>query len=94
MRWSGWARRRACSASGRGRSWPPATAARCCCWRWPVGCAGLGGWFYPALVLPAALLARQVVALDIDDPALCLRLFRANREVGLAVGAAILLGWV
>jgi 4-hydroxybenzoate polyprenyltransferase len=58
------------------------------------GLAGLGGWFYPGLALPAVLLARQVAALDIDDPALCLRLFRANREVGLAVAAAILLGWI
>jgi 4-hydroxybenzoate polyprenyltransferase len=32
------------------------------------------------------------VRLDIDDPAGCLRLFRLNREVGLAVAAAILLG--
>jgi 4-hydroxybenzoate polyprenyltransferase len=56
--------------------------------------AGLGGWFYPALAVPAVLLGRQVVALDIDNPALCLRLFRANREVGLAVAAAILVGWV
>jgi 4-hydroxybenzoate polyprenyltransferase len=55
--------------------------------------AGLGVWFYPALALPAALLARQIVALDIDDPAGCLRLFRTNREVGLAVGLAILAGW-
>jgi 4-hydroxybenzoate polyprenyltransferase len=54
----------------------------------------LGAWFYPALVLPAALLARQVIALNIDDPADCLRLFRANREVGLAVGLAILAGWL
>jgi 4-hydroxybenzoate polyprenyltransferase len=56
--------------------------------------AGLSIWFYPALLVPAALLLRQVLVLDIDDPGMCLRLFRANREVGLAVGAAILLGWL
>ncbi len=56
--------------------------------------ARLGGWFYPALALPAVLLGRQVAVLDIDDPALCLRLFRANRDAGLAVAAAILIGWV
>ncbi|HLJ06442.1 MAG TPA: 4-hydroxybenzoate octaprenyltransferase [Acetobacteraceae bacterium] len=55
--------------------------------------AGLSSWFYPALLLPAVLMARQVMQLDIDDPALCLRLFRANREAGLAVGLAILIGW-
>jgi 4-hydroxybenzoate polyprenyltransferase len=54
--------------------------------------AGLGFWFWPALVLPAGLLARQVVMLDIHDPARCLMLFRANREVGLAFGLAILVG--
>jgi 4-hydroxybenzoate polyprenyltransferase len=56
--------------------------------------AGLSWWFAPALLLPAALLARQVAALDINDPALCLRLFRANREAGLAVAAALLVGWL
>lgn len=56
--------------------------------------AGLGPWFYPALILPALLLARQVIALDIHDPAGCLRLFRANRETGLAVALAILAGWL
>lgn len=56
--------------------------------------AGLGAWFYPALALPAVLLGRQVVTLDINDPALCLRLFRANREAGLAVALAILVGWI
>jgi 4-hydroxybenzoate polyprenyltransferase len=54
--------------------------------------AGLGAWFYVALLLPVGLLARQVVRLDIAEPALCLSLFRANREVGLAVALAILLG--
>jgi 4-hydroxybenzoate polyprenyltransferase len=54
--------------------------------------AGLSGWFYPALALPAALLGWQVRALDIHNPGLCLRLFRANREVGLAVGLALLVG--
>jgi 4-hydroxybenzoate polyprenyltransferase len=55
---------------------------------------GLGVWFYPALALPAVLLARQVVRLDIHDPRLCLRLFRANRETGLAVALALALGWL
>ena len=54
--------------------------------------AGLSVWFYPALALPAALLARQVFSLDIHDPAHCLTLFRANREVGLAIGLALLVG--
>jgi 4-hydroxybenzoate polyprenyltransferase len=52
----------------------------------------LSVWFYLALPAPAVLLALQVAWLDIDDPAGCLRLFRLNREVGLAVAAAILLG--
>ena len=56
--------------------------------------AGLGGWFYPALIVPAVLLGRQVLRLNIHDPALCLRLFKANREAGLAVAAAIAVGWL
>jgi 4-hydroxybenzoate polyprenyltransferase len=60
-----------------------------------AGCSsGLGFWFYVALVLPAGLLARQVAALDIHNPERCLALFRANREVGLAFGFAILVGWI
>src|SRR6202035_4249023 len=51
--------------------------------------AGLGVWFYPALAVPAVLLGWQVVVLDIGDPAACLRLFKANRETGLAVAAPI-----
>jgi 4-hydroxybenzoate polyprenyltransferase len=54
--------------------------------------AGLSWWFAAALLLPAALLARQVFALDIHDPALCLRLFKANRDVGLAIALAFLIG--
>jgi 4-hydroxybenzoate polyprenyltransferase len=54
--------------------------------------AGLGWGFWALLPLPSALLAWQVLRLDENDAALCLRLFKANREVGLAVGLAILAG--
>jgi len=58
-----------------------------------AGAAARLSWIFDiALLLPAALLALQVARLDIDDPGLCLRLFKANREVGFAVGIAILLG--
>jgi 4-hydroxybenzoate polyprenyltransferase len=56
--------------------------------------AGLNIYGILLLVLPAALLFRQVVMLDIDDPELCLRLFKSNREVGLAVALAILVGQI
>ncbi len=54
--------------------------------------AGLGMGFFVGLSLPAAMLAWQVATLDIHDPAKCLRLFKANRDVGFAVGLALLLG--
>ena len=54
--------------------------------------AGLRWPFLPALLLPAALLARQVIRLDMDDPAGCLHLFKSNREVGIAIALAFLLG--
>jgi 4-hydroxybenzoate polyprenyltransferase len=54
--------------------------------------AGLSALFWPGLLLPAALLVRQAAALDIHDPAGCLRLFHSNREAGLAVALAFLLG--
>jgi hypothetical protein len=44
------------------------------------------------LLLPAALLLRQVTRLDIDAPERCLALFKFNFETGLAVGLAILAG--
>jgi 4-hydroxybenzoate polyprenyltransferase len=54
--------------------------------------AGLSAWFAVVLILPAALLARQVWRLDVNDPALCLALFRTNKWVGLAVGLALVAG--
>ncbi len=54
--------------------------------------AGSSPWFTLALPVPAALLLWQVIRLDIHDPVGCLRLFRLNREAGLAIAAAILLG--
>ena len=54
--------------------------------------AGLSALVWPALLLPAALLARQPLALDIHDPEGCLALFKSNREAGLAVALAFLLG--
>ena len=69
-----------------------ATAAACVMLALAGGLAGSGPWFWPALVLPAALLGRQVWLLDIHDPALCLRLFKSNREAGLAVALAFLAG--
>jgi 4-hydroxybenzoate polyprenyltransferase len=54
--------------------------------------AGLTPWYLLGLALPGAMLARQVMQLDIADPALCLRLFKASRDVGLAIAVAFLLG--
>ena len=54
--------------------------------------AGLRWPYLVGLLAPALLLLRQVRRLDIHDPAGCLALFRSNREVGLLVAAAFLLG--
>jgi 4-hydroxybenzoate polyprenyltransferase len=59
-----------------------------------IAAARLSGWGICALALPALLLAWQILRLDVNDPARCLRLFKANREVGLAIGLAILIGRV
>jgi 4-hydroxybenzoate polyprenyltransferase len=39
----------------------------------------------------AAHLAWQVVRLDINDPAHCLKLFKSNRDAGLILFGAMLL---
>ncbi len=54
--------------------------------------AALGPLFFVALLAPAALLAWQAATIDINDPAGCLRRFKLNREAGLLIALAILLG--
>jgi 4-hydroxybenzoate polyprenyltransferase len=54
--------------------------------------AGLSAAFYLVLLAAAGMLGWQIVRLDIDDPALCLKLFKANRDVGLVVALAFLAG--
>jgi len=54
--------------------------------------AGKGVLFYLMLVPVAWLLLRQVRELRLDEPADCLARFRANRDVGLVVLAALVLG--
>jgi len=69
------------------------------CYAATIGLVGVAGWlagstpaFYVALLAPAAVLTWQVRTLDIDDPAGCLSRFKINREVGLLIAAAILVG--
>jgi 4-hydroxybenzoate polyprenyltransferase len=47
--------------------------------------------FMLGLIAFAAHLAWQVLRLDIDDPAHCLKLFKSNRDAGLILFAAMLL---
>jgi 4-hydroxybenzoate polyprenyltransferase len=54
--------------------------------------AGLGVVFALLLCLAGAHLVWQVRTLDIDRPLRCLRLFKANRDTGALIAAALLLG--
>ena len=56
--------------------------------------AGLGPLFYVALLPFAAHLFRQARDVRPDDPALALKLFRSNRDAGLILLVAIILGSV
>jgi len=49
-------------------------------------------YFVPMLGVAGLLLLWQVIRLDINAPASCLRLFKLNREAGLLIGTAILAG--
>ena len=50
--------------------------------------AGAGWIFYVGLAAAAAHALWQLRRLDIDDPDLCLKLFRSNRDMGLIIFAA------
>ncbi len=53
--------------------------------------ANAGLWFALGLAAFGAHLAWQVRRLDISDPALCLRLFKSNRDAGLILFAGMIL---
>lgn len=57
-----------------------------------AGCLSGGGAFCLAGVLAfGAHLGWQVARIEVDDPALCLRLFRSNRDAGLLLFAGFVL---
>jgi len=56
--------------------------------------AGLGPVFALALLVTALHMVWQLRALDISKPLLCLKLFRAARDTGALIAAAMLLGAV
>jgi 4-hydroxybenzoate polyprenyltransferase len=53
--------------------------------------AGAGAIFALGLAAFAAHLGWQIARLDIGDPALCLRLFKSNRDAGLILFAGLVL---
>ncbi|MDX3925587.1 MAG: 4-hydroxybenzoate octaprenyltransferase [Shinella sp.] len=56
--------------------------------------AGVGPAAYVALAVAGAILAWQIVKLDIDDAEQCLRLFRFNNIVGLIIFLGLVAGLV
>jgi 4-hydroxybenzoate polyprenyltransferase len=59
-------------------------------WGWTGAAAGLGWPFWAALALVAAGFAAQAATVRIDDPAHCLRHFRAHRWAGWALFLGII----
>jgi 4-hydroxybenzoate polyprenyltransferase len=53
--------------------------------------AGAQSIFAASLAAFAAHLARQIFLLDIDDPDLCLAIFKSNRDAGLILFAGLIL---
>ena len=52
--------------------------------------AGAGWFAFAGLAAFAAHLVRQIRRLDISSPALCLRIFKSNRDAGLLLFAGLL----
>ncbi len=56
--------------------------------------ANFGSIYYVGVFFAGAQLVSQILRLDIDDAGKCLTLFRSNRDFGLIVFAAIVVGRV
>jgi 4-hydroxybenzoate polyprenyltransferase len=69
-----------------------AYAATIACLSGVILLAHLSPLAWVVMALPAALLFTQVAQLDITDPPACLRLFKLNRETGLAIAAMLIAG--
>lgn len=54
--------------------------------------AGLGLMFLLAMALPGLHLYWQMRKVRIDDPAICLKLFKSNRDTGALIALALLVG--
>lgn len=54
--------------------------------------AGLGPLAYVGLALAGLHFVRQIRATDLDDPHACLRTFKSNRDAGLLIALAFVLG--
>ena len=57
---------------------------------WRLALAGAGVFAWIGVAAFAAQLVWQIARLDISDPALCLRVFKSNRDAGLILFAGLL----
>jgi 4-hydroxybenzoate polyprenyltransferase len=56
--------------------------------------AGLGVLYFVGLIAGMIHLLRQINRVDIDDPDLCLKTFKSNRDFGFIILVAIVAGWI